>query len=783
MVSEDVSTAADDLSETLRRGDEAFGAERFDDAAEHYRAAAAAAPDTPGLAARLGRSVVNATTGIGRGEHQNAVFADAYARTKAHGAWQDPPDLGTPPPGPQPPADRLRPVKVGVGRAVGAVGSAFFHAVTSALGRHTNDEVWTNWYTAGKRLPGPASKWAKILKLAHMRESLFENNLVRTYPRGVKTGYAEGRTQVPEFARRWRTADGTWNDLRPDSDGKIDPMVGAAYTRFFRNLGDDQGIAGVRRREDPATNPVNVREVSRKLLAAKGPRLEFPFLNLWGAAWIQFQNHDWISHGSIDLRRVDRIPLADDDPLRELGVDHLDIRASMPDPSRHPEDAVLPDTFLNEVTHWWDGSQIYGSDWETQHSLREHLGGRMLVTEDGLLPVDPETGAERTGFMRNWWVGLAMLSTVFVKEHNAIAAMLSEKHPDWDDEALFQTARLINVGTMARIHTLEWTPAILPNESLLDGMRANWFGLVTSLLGGERKQVLEDIPITSRELGGIVGNVQGECPRYGLAEEFVSIYRLHSLLPDEIRMVDVDGGDSGVVPLALTRHAQSPNLFATYGFEALARTFGEQSACQLVNNNYPDTLLNISVPGHPVADLGAFDVYRDRERGVPNYNQLRRELGLNPIGDFDDLTDDKDCVAALREVYGVDDAGHDRVDDMDLLVGTLSEGHRPDGFGFGETLFQIFIMNASLRLLADRFFTIDYRAEVYTPEGLAWIDTTRMKDVLLRHLPGLADTGLANIDNAFEPWDFGPLAPDRHPLRAWDRKREDPWAGDAPHLR
>ena len=227
-----------------------------------------------------------------------------------------------------------------------------------------------------------------------------------------------------------------------------------------------------------------------------------------------------------------------------------------------------------------------------------------------------------------------------------------------------------------------------------------------------------------------------------------------------------------MVPMALTRHAQSPALFATHGFEALARTFGEQSACQLVNNNYPDTLRNISVPGHPVADLGAFDVYRDRERGVPNYNQLRRELGLNPIGSFDDLTDDKECVAALREVYGADDAGRDRVDDMDLLVGTLSEGHRPSGFGFGETLFQIFIMNASLRLLADRFFTIDYRAEVYTPEGLAWIDNTRMKDVLLRHLPGLADTGLANIDNAFEPWDLGPLAPDRHPLRAWDKKRD-----------
>jgi hypothetical protein len=734
---------------------------------------------------RPARADEDAATRIADGEHQDTVFAAAYARTAEHGAWQEPPDLGPPPPGPQPAPDRLRPVKVGAGRALGTVGSAFFHGVTKALGRNTNDRVWTNWYASGERLPGPAKKWAKILKLAHMREELFANNLVRTYPAGTKTGYAAGLADpadVPESARRWRTADGTFNDLRPDEDGLIDPMVGAAYTRFFRNLGDDQGLSGVTRRADPATNPVSVREVSRKLLAPTGPRVEFPFLNLWGAAWIQFQNHDWISHGSSDPGRRDTIPLAEDDPLRAHGIDHLEVRASMPDPTRHPEDVGLPDTFLNEVTHWWDGSQIYGSDWETQQSLREHAGGRLTVTDEGLLPVDEVTGTERTGFMRNWWVGLGMLTTVFVKEHNAIAAMLAEHHPDWDDEALFQTARLINVGTMARIHTLEWTPAILPNESLLDGMQANWFGLVTSLFGGERKQVLEDIPITSRELGGIVGNVQGECPRYGLAEEFVSIYRLHSLLPDQVRMVDVEGRSTGDVPLAMTRHAQSPAMFAAHGFEALARTFGEQSACQLVNNNYPDTLRDLTVPGHPVADLGAFDVYRDRERGVPNYNQLRRELGLKPIESFDDLTDDRACVAALRDVYGAAASGRDNVDDMDLLVGTLSEGHRPTGFGFGETLFQIFIMNASLRLLADRFFTIDYREEIYTPEGLAWIDKTRFKDVLLRHLPALEETGLANVDNAFEPWDLGRLDPQRHPLRAWDRKRDDPWAGDAPWL-
>jgi len=785
MAIQDLPPAAPDSGRTPSAADDAFLAERFEEAESLYREALTddAGPAGAVLADKAERASANAATGVDRGEHQASVYDERYARVAASGAFQDPPaDLGSPPPPPTPPDDRLRRAKVVTGRGLGAVGSAFFHGVTNLLGRNTNDRVWTNWYTSGAHLPGPASKWAKILKLAHMRESLFENNVVRTYPENQRTGYADPEVELPEFARRWRTADGSWNDLRPGPDGKVDPLVGAAYTRFFRNVGDDQGLAGVHPRENPATNPVSVREVSRKLLASRGPRVEIPFLNLWGGAWIQFQNHDWISHGTDLSGEVDQIPLAEDDPLREYGVDHLQIRRSRPDPTRRAEDGALPRTYLNEVTHWWDASQIYGSDWETQRSLRALEGGRMLVEADGSLPVDPVTGTERAGFMRNWWVGLGMLTTLFVKEHNAIANRLAERYPDWDDEALFQTARLVNAALIARIHTLEWTPAILPNESLLDGMRANWFGLVTSLFGGDRKQVLEDIPITSRELGGIVGNVPGDAPTYGLSEEFVSIYRLHSLLPDEVRVVDGSGQETGWVPLARTRHAASPQLLAEPGFESLARSFGEQTACALVNNNYPDTLMAISVPGAPLADLGAFDVYRDRERGVPNYNQLRRELGLNPIETFDDLTEDRDCVARLREVYGVDDLGRDNVDDMDLLVGTLSEGHRPTGFGFGETLFQIFIMNASLRLLGDRFYTTDYRAEVYTPEGLAWVDNTTMKDVLLRHYPALAQTGLANVDNAFEPWDLGRLDPTRHPLRAWDKKRADPWAGDAPDL-
>ena len=96
-------------------------------------------------------------------------------------------------------------------------------------------------------------------------------------------------------------------------------------------------------------------------------------------------------------------------------------------------------------------------------------------------------------------------------------------------------------------------------------------------------------------------------------------------------------------------------------------------------------------------------------------------------------------------------------------------------------MFQIFIVSASRRLQADRFYTDDYNEDIYTPEGLRWIDRTDLKTVILRHYPELADTGLANIKNAFEPWDeTSELDPDRHPLREWDADlKPDPWRGDA----
>jgi heme peroxidase len=434
-------------------------------------------------------------------------------------------------------------------------------------------------------------------------------------------------------------------------------------------------------------------------------------------------------------------------------------------------------TFINEVTHWWDGSQIYGSDQETQNRLRSHRFGKMRLNSDGTLPVELGTLVEEAGFRRSWWVGLSMLHTLFVREHNAICDMLYEAYPTWDDNRLFNVARLINAAEMAKIHSVEWTPAILPNRALDLGLNTNWYGLLTFLTSkGAARKTLSKVNIRNAEIGGIVGNPinKHNCP-FGLTEEFVEVYRLHSLLPEQLLLHKRRQDPAKEVFLPQTRQSGSPEITTEYGLSNLFYSFGNQHPGALVLNNYPRFLQQLSVSGKSFLDVGTVDILRARERGVPRYNEFRRQLGLNEIRSFDDLTDCPTLRKKLKALY------EDDVEKLDLLIGTLAEGHRPNGFGFGETLFQIFILNASRRLQADRFYTDCYNEDVYTPEGLRWIDRSDLKTVILRHYPDLAESGLANIKNAFEPWDEGPeLDPDRHPLREWDAElKPDPWRGDA----
>ena len=119
-------------------------------------------------------------------------------------------------------------------------------------------------------------------------------------------------------------------------------------------------------------------------------------------------------------------------------------------------------------------------------------------------------------------------------------------------------------------------------------------------------------------------------------------------------------------------------------------------------HNYPRHLQNLTRDDGERLDLAAVDILRDRERGVPRYNQFRRLIHKDPVKSFDELTDNPAWREEIRRVYGND------LEKVDLMTGPVRRA-AADGFGFSETAFRIFVLMASRRLKSDRFFTDDYR--------------------------------------------------------------------------
>ncbi|HEY4000896.1 MAG TPA: peroxidase family protein [Candidatus Xenobia bacterium] len=712
----------------------------FDHAARHFEAALTQDPKNQDLADMLAQTRNNQTSGATLDLVQNPFSKDKL--------------LAAPHPGPgvngsasRPPARTLLNMAMqAVNHVGGGLAGAVMGILSRVFGAKDQGEVWTTW--SKKNMVEGA------LMLAHMRDQLDHHNLYDQYKaEGQLTGFETRGLQAPQWTKYYRTADGSWNN--PEN-----PKEGAAGTRFGRNV----PLEVTKPDEANLMNP-SPREVSRVLMTRDEGFKEVPFLNMLAAAWIQFMVHDWVSHGDVKYGSgVMEVPLAPDDPMRKKYHESaMMVPKTAADPTRRPEEAGMAPGYINENTSWWDGSQIYGSDVDTQNRLRSHQDGKLRLQDDGRLPLDH--GVEDTGFRRNWWLGLDLLHNTFAKEHNSVCDMLKEHHPDWNDEKLFQTSRLIVAAEMAKIHTVEWTPAILPNKTLTMAMNANWYGLANYEASNlKERKILNHWKPDDHMVGGIVGNhtAKFDVP-YSLTEEFTAVYRMHSLLPDEIKLHHIGSDKTQEVALGATRNKAVHDITEKNGLTDLIYSFGVEHPGQLVMNNYPKTLQELTIPGFSNYDLAAVDVLRDRERGIPRYNEFRRQIGLVPIKKFEDLTDDPKQVEKLKKVYGND------VEKLDMLIGTLAEAHRPENFGFGETLFQIFIVNASRRLQADRFFTTSYNEETYTKEGLEWIDRSNMKSILLRQYPDLAKTNLSNVNNAFEPWDPDTSDPSRHPLEQYHR--------------
>ena len=98
-----------------------------------------------------------------------------------------------------------------------------------------------------------------------------------------------------------------------------------------------------------------------------------------------------------------------------------------------------PPTFVNTSTHWWDGSQIYGTDAATTRTAsapaRAASSGSSRTAAPAAARTTRPDPTEEPGF----WVGLAMLQTLFTLEHNAICDRLrAATTPTWTDDELFE---------------------------------------------------------------------------------------------------------------------------------------------------------------------------------------------------------------------------------------------------------------------------------------------------------------------------------------------------------
>ena len=129
---------------------------------------------------------------------------------------------------------------------------------------------------------------------------------------------------------------------------------------------------------------------------------------------------------------------------------------------------------VNSLTAFIDGSQIYGSDATRGAAVREFAGGRLKMSAGNLLPfntaglpnatigLSPDAELYLAGDVRaNENPQLLALHTLFVREHNRLAADAAARNPGWIDEQIYQHARRLVIAELQDITYTEFLPAVL----------------------------------------------------------------------------------------------------------------------------------------------------------------------------------------------------------------------------------------------------------------------------------------------------------------------------------
>ncbi|XP_055330843.1 peroxidase-like [Paramacrobiotus metropolitanus] len=398
-------------------------------------------------------------------------------------------------------------------------------------------------------------------------------------------------------------------------------------------------------------------------------------------------------------------------------------------PGIRPGCTLGPREQINQVTHFIDGSSVYGSTNEEAANLRLFVKGQLKTTQPywqspqyTLLPTDAggcpshPTGLQcfKGGDKRvNVQPGLTMLHTIFMRHHNNLASLLSTINPHWDDERLFQETRRIVGAQLQHIVFQEYLPLIL-GSSLMHSFNI-------SLDDGQNHPPY-DITINP-----------------SITSEFaVAAFRLHSTIPPIIALRNADFTRAGSKRF---REAWfSPfDLYQGYYMTQCAAGMASGVWDKMDQHFTTETQNHLfqTFPSQFGLDLPAIDIQRGRDHGLQPYVKYRELCQLRVPKNFLDLKRmrimPEPVVDRLAKVYN-------SVEDIDLFVGGTVENHVANG-RVGPT-FACIIGEQFYRLRYGDRFWYDNKVPLpsaFTPEHVEQIKKTSLSRILCSNVDGLVN--------------------------------------------
>ncbi|MEP3479400.1 MAG: peroxidase family protein [Fuerstiella sp.] len=486
-----------------------------------------------------------------------------------------------------------------------------------------------------------------------------------------------------------RSADGSGNQLD-------DVAAGSTFQQLVR-LSDVAYADGI---DDPSgADRESARQISNVVAAQETTERNDQQLSDLVWVWGQFLDHDLSltepdsSNEAFDIEVPEGDPWFD--PLA-TGEVTIGLNRSLFDDATG-DSVDNPRQQVNEITSWIDGSMVYGSSSETAAELRSFDGGQLLMSDGDLLPIAPadDSGGHAAadqflaGDIRaNENVALTAMHTVWVREHNRIAADIAAADGSLSDERIYQEARQQVIAQIQHITWNEFLPALLSQDEFT-------------------------------EYSGYQSDVDPS-----IANEFsTAAFRFgHTMLSGDLLRLNADGSEATEGSIALRDAFFSPDEIREHGIDSVLMGATVQLANE-IDTQVIDDVRNFlfGPPGAGGFDLVSLNIQRGRDHGLADYNSVRIDLGLEAVTGFGDITSDVELQQKLEAVYG-------DVNNVDLWVAGLAEDHQ-DGSSLGET-FSAIIADQFTRLRdADRFW---YEG-ILDGDELAEVQSTTLSDVIARN--------------------------------------------------